>query len=50
MYASAVPLAFVSRWIALGIYVAVAIIWLVPDTRIERILIDESASPEHADA
>ena len=50
MYGSAVPLAFVSRWIALGIYFAVAIIWLVPDTRIERILIDEPASPKHADA
>jgi uncharacterized membrane protein len=50
MYGSAVPLAFASRWIALGIYVAVAIIWLVPDKRIERILIDESASPKHADA
>ena len=50
MYGSAVPLAFVSRWLALGIYFAVAVIWLVPDTRIERILIDDPASPKHADA
>ena len=49
MYGAAVPLAFVSRWISLATYVTVAIIWLVPDTRIERILIDESTSPKHAD-
>ncbi len=34
-YAAAVPLAFVNRWVALGIYVFVALIWLVPDRRIE---------------
>ena len=35
LYAVAIPLAFVSRWVALGIYVLVALIWLVPDRRIE---------------
>ena len=43
---AAVPLAFANRWVALGIYVAVAIIWFVPDTRIERIL-TESPTPTH---
>src|SRR4029453_10868087 len=38
LYGAAVPLAFANRWVALGIYVAVAIMWFVPDTRIERIL------------
>ena len=38
LYASAIPLAFVDRWIALGIYVVVATIWLIPDRRIERTL------------
>lgn len=38
LYAAAVPLAFAAPMIALGIYVIVAIIWLVPDRRIERIL------------
>ena len=33
LYAAAVPLAFVSSWIALGIYVFVALVWLVPDRR-----------------
>ena len=34
-YAVASPLAFVSRWVALGIYVCVVLMWLVPDRRIE---------------
>lgn len=35
LYASSIPLAFVHSWIAIGIYVLVALIWLVPDRRIE---------------
>jgi uncharacterized membrane protein len=35
LYLSAIPLAFVRPWIADGIYVTVALIWLVPDRRIE---------------
>jgi hypothetical protein len=34
-YAAAIALAFVSRWISAGIYVLVAMMWLVPDRRIE---------------
>src|SRR5574341_589416 len=37
-YASAVGLSFVERWVAIAIYVAVALVWLVPDRRIERAL------------
>jgi uncharacterized membrane protein len=36
MYAAAIPLAFANRWAAYALYVAVALIWLVPDRRIER--------------
>ncbi len=36
LYALAVPVAFASRWIACAIYVAVAVIWLIPDPRIEN--------------
>ena len=36
LYLAAIPLAFVSHWIAQAIYVIVALIWLVPDRRIER--------------
>jgi len=34
-YVVAIPLAFVSQWISIGIYAAVALVWLVPDRRIE---------------
>jgi uncharacterized membrane protein len=37
-YLTAIPLAFVSSWLANGLYLFVALIWLVPDRRIERIL------------
>jgi uncharacterized membrane protein len=36
LYAIAIPLAFVHELIADAIYVFVALIWLVPDSRIER--------------
>src|SRR5881397_3521426 len=35
-YLTAIPLALVSPWIANGLYVFVALLWLVPDRRIER--------------
>jgi uncharacterized membrane protein len=35
LYAVAIPLAFVQRYVSLGIYVLVALMWLVPDRRIE---------------
>jgi len=38
LYVIAIGAAFVSPWIAGGIYVLVALIWLVPDRRIERAL------------
>ncbi len=34
-YVVAIPLAFVSVWIAIALYVMVAMIWFVPDSRIE---------------
>ena len=36
LYAAAIPLAFVNRWISCGIYALVAAMWLVPDRRIEK--------------
>ncbi len=36
LYAAAILLAFVHHWISLALYVAVAIMWFVPDRRIER--------------
>lgn len=40
LYLTAIPLAFVHQWIADGIYVFVALMWLIPDRRIESTLID----------
>ena len=36
LYAVAIPLAFVNQWISDALYVAVALMWLVPDRRIEK--------------
>ena len=38
VYITAIPMAFVSRWISLALYVFIALIWLVPDRRIEHAL------------
>ncbi len=35
LYIAAIPIAFLSSWIAIGIYILVALLWLVPDRRIE---------------
>lgn len=34
LYAAAIPIAFVNHWVSLGLYVAVALTWLVPDKRL----------------
>ena len=39
LYAAAIVLAFVSPWLAVSIYVLAAIMWVIPDRRIERVLI-----------
>ena len=41
LYVFAIPMAFVNQWISDAVYVLVALIWLVPDRRIESKL-DES--------
>jgi hypothetical protein len=38
LYAAAIVLAFVNPWISIAIYVMVAVMWLVPDRRIENVL------------
>ncbi|MGH9446873.1 MAG: TMEM175 family protein [Terriglobia bacterium] len=38
IYAAAIPLAFAEPWIACAFYVVVAIMWLIPDRRIEKAL------------
>ena len=36
LYLASVPLAFVSPWISIAIFIGVSIAWLVPDRRFER--------------
>jgi uncharacterized membrane protein len=40
LYFIAVPVAFLWTWVSLAIYVVAALIWLVPDRRIERLVHD----------
>src|ERR671920_94161 len=44
LYVAGIALAFVNRWVALGFYVVVALMWLVPDRRIEGILEKEAVT------
>ena len=45
LYVLGIGLAFADRWIGLAVYVAVALIWLVPDRRVERHLTTAPAEP-----
>jgi uncharacterized membrane protein len=45
LYVAALPLAFLDTRLAQGCFIAVAIIWLVPDPRIERALADVGHPP-----
>jgi TMEM175 potassium channel family protein len=48
LYLLAIPLALrVSPWIADGVYLLVALIWLVPDRRIERNMAAPPSHPPH---
>ena len=38
LYVVAIPIAFVNQWISFGTYMLVAIMWLIPDRRIEKTL------------
>jgi uncharacterized membrane protein len=36
LYATGMVSAFLSQWLAVAVYIGVALVWLVPDRRIER--------------
>jgi uncharacterized membrane protein len=42
LYLAAIPLAFVQAWVSLALYMAVALIWLLPDRRFERLLAEHN--------
>jgi uncharacterized membrane protein len=43
LYITAIAGAFIRPWIAWTLYVAVALLWFVPDRRIERVLLRDQA-------
>lgn len=45
-YVLAIPLAFVSQWISYGLYILVALMWLLPDRRIEEKVNDPAIATE----
>jgi uncharacterized membrane protein len=45
LYVLGIGLAFANRWVGLAVYVAVALIWLVPDRRVERHLTTAPVEP-----
>jgi uncharacterized membrane protein len=47
IYFAAIPLAFASPWLSNGLYALVALIWLVPDRRIERALRAREGAADH---
>ena len=44
LYAAAIPLSFAHSWIGCALYVVVAVMWLVPDRRIEKMLAPRTSS------
>ncbi len=38
LYVAALPLSLISPWIGIGLIIAVAVIWLIPDNRVVRVL------------
>jgi uncharacterized membrane protein len=44
LYIAASALAFLRPWVAIALYVAVALLWIVPDTRIESLLKNRTPS------
>jgi uncharacterized membrane protein len=45
MYIAAIPMAFVQEWVSYVLYVLVALIWLVPDRRIESRFANNRTGP-----
>lgn len=49
LYAAGIALSFLDRWFAVALYAAVAVMWLIPDRRIERTIAD-GGTGEHPTA
>jgi uncharacterized membrane protein len=47
LYCVGIGLSFVNRWLGIGCYIVVALMWLVPDRRVERLIagLEETTQP-----
>jgi len=45
IYIIAIPASFFNQWISAALFVLVALIWLIPDTRIEKAIIEHNNNP-----
>ncbi|HST50272.1 TMEM175 family protein [Jatrophihabitans sp.] len=45
LYCLGIGLSFVNRWLGVAVYVLVALIWLVPDRRVERVVTNRPDGP-----
>ena len=41
LYTIAIAISFWAQWLSQGLFILVALIWLVPDRRIEKVLVDQ---------
>jgi uncharacterized membrane protein len=48
LYATGIGLSFVDRWLAVAVYAAVALMWLIPDRRLARTIISQAEATESA--
>jgi TMEM175 potassium channel family protein len=46
LYALGIGLSFVNNWLSVAVYVIVALMWLIPDRRVERTLIAATGGPD----
>jgi uncharacterized membrane protein len=47
LYCLGIGLTFANRWLGIAVYVVVALMWLVPDRRVERVLSRPGEAAEH---
>jgi uncharacterized membrane protein len=47
IYSLGIALCFVNRWLGIAVYVFVALMWLVPDRRVERVLTESDGPTEN---
>jgi uncharacterized membrane protein len=50
LYVAGIGLSFVNQWLAMAVYTVVALIWLVPDRRLERTVRNRDEQPREAGA